>query len=305
MDISPTGEGVVEPQVQVVEAVPPEVPQSQDPSTVPPFFDLLMKAFDQWTSYWVPVTALLLVPTILSVGSEFIKTSMPYESQIVAIVGALVSYVVGCGVIAVALGYKETRASVVAAFRASLELAWPLLLIAFLRGMVTIGAFGLLILPGIYMSIMTMFAQFVAVREDKRGFDAIAESWRIASPQAIAIFWRLCVLGVLGIVVAMVFGLVVGGAGATVSGMATNAFMNLVLVPVGLFFSVAVYESVRGTPVFGPSQEMRAKWLTYFAVLGVVVLLALLVFVGYALVEYAPNVLENTTLRFNPPGLSL
>ena len=272
---------------------------------IPPFGVLFSKTIDMWSTYWVPVTALLLAPTLATIAGLFYSSTIPYAIEGGEVVAALLGYVASCGIIAIALGFGESRTSVSAAFRSALVLALPLLVIAIIRGLVTIGGVGLLIIPGLYLSFVTMFAQYIAVLEGKRGFVAIAESWRIVSAQIWPILARIIVLGILGAVVVGVISLGAQTMGKQTGAMINVVLANLIVVPVSLFFSVALYEATRTVPASGATEAMRIKWLKQFMVLGVVVLIAVALFVGYALIEYGPNVLKNTTLRFGPPGLEI
>lgn len=272
---------------------------------IPAFVDICARAMGQWFLYWVPVTALLLVPTLLAVIAEFVGASLPYITQGIDIGIALVSYVVGCGVIAIAMGYADARASVTSAFRAAMTLALPLLWIAVIRGLVVFGGFGLLIVPGVYFLIALMFAQLVMVQEGKRGIAALVESWRIFRARPFQITGKLFLFIVGVVAITLMWAWVTESLSVLVARILTHIVVSLVMVPAGLFFAATLYASARTYPSVVGDSALQAWQLKRLALLGIVVFIALSFFVPYALVEYAPDWLKNTTLRFNPPLLAL
>lgn len=317
MNISNEKSASVEKTEESVSTMPESEVIAQDTYVnlpeLPSFTKLLIQALEAWKTHWLPVTALMLAPTVLIIAIGLAAIKVPYSEQIALFVATLFTYIAGCGVIAVALGFRDSRTSVSGAFHAAITLAIPLLVIAVIRGLATTGGIALFIIPGIYISIVTMFAQYVYVKDGTKGFTALAESWRIISPQIFPIILRMFLLWAVGVIVLGVAGVIAGflmtAVTLSLSAATQNMIMiivtNLIFTPIVLFFSIGLFESVRALAVLGGDESARIKKLQMLFFFGIVVVIALAFFVGYALVEYGPNFIQNAILRFSPPGFTL
>jgi hypothetical protein len=150
----------------------------------------------------------------------------------------------------------------------AVSLILPLLLVGILSGVATLGAFLLLVLPGIYVGIRLGFSVLSFMDKDKRGRAALADSWALTKDRFWAVLWRQFAGGVVfalliwavSIAALLIVGLVAGGAKfeAMMAGGGPKVAVGAVTVlitqaiqaafmPLLFFYQIKIYRALRQT----------------------------------------------------------
>lgn len=114
-----------------------------------------------------------------------------------------------------------------------------LLLVSILYGLVVVGGFILLIIPGIYFAIKYIFSTTAVVVESRSGTDALKRSGALSKD----FFWKI--LGTVVLTTIIVF--IVGGI--------LGFFLNLILGPLPTWLATGISESI-ATVITTPFQTM-------------------------------------------------
>lgn len=177
-----------------------------------------------------------------------------------ALFGGLSLVVSWAGYLALYLAIVNPQLTVTAAYRSALEsrrflsFAWVMVL----EMAAIFGGLLLLIVPGIIAAVWFMFAPFVFVVENARGFDALRRSrayvrgrwWAVAWRAFAALFTVVAVLFGAGIVIGILFGLITGGSsGGLVTDFVAesiNIAVQWIVTPFGFLYLWILYREVSG-----------------------------------------------------------
>jgi hypothetical protein len=132
-----------------------------------------------------------------------------------------------------------------------INLSWskfaPVLWVVLLSSLVIAGGFLLLIIPGIIVAVWLVFAQQVAIFEDKRGVQALKQSRQYVRNRWWEVFSRFFVLIIItmlaGIVGSIVISIFTGFANPFVGKFLNAAVSALVMTPIATIFSYYLYRS--------------------------------------------------------------
>ncbi len=94
--------------------------------------------------------------------------------------------------------------------RAALRKFFGFLWVNVLRGFVTLGGAAALIVPGVILSVQTLFVPYMYVLENRRGLKAIESSRNMVRGLGWPVFWRILGFGLFGLGVFLVAGLIAG-----------------------------------------------------------------------------------------------
>ncbi len=150
------------------------------------------------------IASVMLVPMILRLPSIFI------HDAIVGIVSSLASFaavflanIVLMGLI---VGGWDSKASIGVLYKKSFGWIWPLIYVQAYILLCTIGGLFLLIIPGIYASIVLIFSTYCLLSENSRGLLALHKSWYLVKGRWGAVFGRILALWLLFMIVGFFFG---------------------------------------------------------------------------------------------------
>jgi hypothetical protein len=114
-----------------------------------------------------------------------------------------------------------------------------------LSGLAVIGAFFMLIIPGIWLSVALAFRYFTFLIEGRRGTDALRESRDYIKGYWWAVLGRSILLGLALIVVTIVLqiplGIIFGPLGSSIGQLIMTTFT----LPFGMVFLYKMYENLR------------------------------------------------------------
>jgi hypothetical protein len=161
----------------------------------------------------------------------------------------------------------------------------------FLVGLVVLGGFLLLFIPGIIMSIMLGLTAYVVVVERKKGLDALTQSWHYVKGHGSALFWRMFVIGLVFaafiIAVTIFLGPEPAPAGsppaqASVAYTIVVGLISVALQPWLMIYTYMMYselKQMKGDMDATESASRRKKlvWLIVLGVVGSIILLGALI----------------------------
>lgn len=196
------------------------------PKQLPGVWPLLQDSWRLFTATWNQTAEITL--WFLYIGLAFFAVSVlsvlnpGFALLALAVQLAATVISIWCGLRLLLALLRLVDGKPVGDLKAEAALAWPLLLplvvVGLLQGLVVLGGFVLLIIPGIYLAILLGYAQIIFVDQGVRGWQALAASRDLVRGRWWAVFWRnfaaslamglglaLMVLLVLGL-----FGLIAG-----------------------------------------------------------------------------------------------
>lgn len=149
--------------------------------------------------------ALLLGPLLEEAGGEKVSAgtslALSIAFLIIIIVSIVLQYISQIALVLAIKGRAEgfgARESYARAFRIAFSYFW----VSFLTGLIVLGGFVLLIIPGIIFSLQFAFAAFVLIGEGDRGIQALLKSREYVKGRLGDLFARLFALSiVVGVVV--------------------------------------------------------------------------------------------------------
>ena len=163
-------------------------------------------------------------------------------------------------------------------WRATPERAKSMLWIGVLSQLVIAGGLLLLIIPGIIVGLAISFSIWVFVLEGLKGRDALVRSRSYVKGRWGKIFWRLFVLGIIGIAFYGIFAILIylTGEEGLVPGIISGieVVFSILWSLFALCYAYHLYVSAKSTAVIDPAQEAKAKKkYTILAWLGPLILL--------------------------------
>ncbi|MFZ5376221.1 MAG: hypothetical protein ACOZAN_00945 [Patescibacteria group bacterium] len=166
--------------------------------------------------------------------------------------------------------------------------AVPMLLTGLLTGVIVLGGYGLLLIPGIIISIFLAFSLYEVSTQGRNLFEAMKESYNIVSNN----FWEIVVRGVLVFIIGL-FASYVPAIMAESINMSESGIFVLLNMIISIFVSfyslsymVVLYKHARNATPVGQNKNMA--WMYVVSAIGWVVL----VLVGAAVYQGIGEAIE-------------
>lgn len=194
---------------------------------------------------------------------------------------------------------------VASSLQKGMKLFWPYVWVVFLVGLVVMGGLFLLIIPGLIMGVMLEFSSYALIAENKRGLDALAQSWYYIKGRAWSIVWRLLVIGIISLAVVLILGTLTKlGHGSYDQNLIYTLVKNLIsaiLEPFALIYVILIYRDLKQIKgeIDPASLQSKRKKLGWFIAASIIIPLVLTGLVIFGLVH---NNLKN--IKFNPSTAS-
>ena len=186
-------------------------------------------------------------------------------------------------------------------YRRSPKFFWPMVWVSILGGVMTIGGFVMLIVPGIMIALWFTFSRYLVITENRRGLNALTQSRAYVR----GYWWAICGRGILmGISVAVVSGIssaVLSGIFGTSIGSALNLWTWIFVVPFPLIYIYEIYKNLTVLkPELATTQSDASRtFLTASGIIGIfgmiLIPIIIIVLIGLTLtrlgsVRYSPGV---------------
>lgn len=229
--------------------------------------DLFLLTWTDMQSHFSLIASIMSVPIILyfaaSVSREMMTRDDMFSSGILyafaQLAGAIFLLLATIGIIKqVKSGWKL---SVEETYRIALPYFWPLVWVSLLSGLVVLGGFLLLLVPGVILAVMLSFSRIAVVVDDKRGMDALMWSKELVHGLWWEVFKRLISLGLLLGVVSILLGIVpyIGSA------------LSILTVPFSMMFVVRLYDELKALKGLVPGVTTHGRGMLVGAmVVGIV-----------------------------------
>jgi hypothetical protein len=169
---------------------------------------------------------------------------------------------------------NEKRGAIVNNFKAAKVYFWKYFGLIILVSLVVMGAFALLVIPGIYWGIATSFALFVLITEKQGGLKAITKSQWYVSGKWWPVFGRFLVLGIAVAVLGMIVGLVFSFSQGV--NVLAQQILNLVVTPAIVIYLYTMFTELKQIKKTSSSTYVHKKaWPVLYLVVGIITIVAL------------------------------
>jgi hypothetical protein len=181
----------------------------------------------------------MILPAVLDFAANFATRESGNEFTPVAIIASVISgiaYLVLTG----AISYLVSGLKANESLKKGINKFWSLLWVSILSGLMVLGGFILLVIPGIIFSIWVSQAIFVVLFEDKTGTKAIRRSKALVK----GLFWP--VFGRLLFTLLPALGLMVIGAIGLPGVIVSSLILSLALMPILFAYEYFLYKDLAG-----------------------------------------------------------
>lgn len=251
--------------------------------------ELVREAWALYKSNWKVLLAIMLIPpvvmgvatSLLAIGS----IGLGIVGFVIMIVAAIL-FISMQGAIIDAVRRADTnptlKISVKAQYSFGLSLFWSFVLLAIINAFINLGSAILLIIPGIIVSVYTMFYLFAFVIDGKKGFSAMVESFLVVRGR----WWKTLGRVVFLVIIYLVAFLVARGLGFLIAGLfgfapqsdgyeltiaVLTQVLGIIVGPLIIIYMYKLYQSLKETRSAVVSGSTFKKWLVAFVVIGALV----------------------------------
>lgn len=131
----------------------------------------------------------------------------------------------------------EKKQSLIQLIKTSYPFVWPVFVVSFISGVLSLGGYGLLIIPGIIFSLFFSFSTYEALFNNQRGINALRRSYALFSTNFWGILGRLALFTLITIIISFAM------PKNSSMGILTT-LINIVIGWFSLCYSLALYKQV-------------------------------------------------------------
>lgn len=273
-------------------------------STKPPSApQILVQSIKFYKANWRALLPYVAIPVTVSLITLLLKNLVALDIFF-TILSSLVGFF---STIAFLLALKDPQQSVPKVYRQSLHLAWPFAWTTLLVGLVSLGGYILLIVPGIILTILLSFATFSLIFEDQRGIKALIRSWHLVSGNKLSVFWRILFFAIASLILSIpilmvnipsvisTFQGVQPSPSSVFGGIYSTIVYGLLVAPLGTIYSYSIYSYLKQLKPQPATTQEEAKIRTrirIFLILGGVGIV-LLITIPFIILGFVVNVFLN------------
>ena len=207
---------------------------------------LFSEAWKRYTERWSVIMEIVLLPTlVLILGAVLIALDL---GTLFRVVGGLIVFVGWIAFVysVLPLIYSiHHGAGVDASYKATIGWFWPFVWVVILQAFAVMGAFVMLIIPGIWLGIALSFTAFIFVIEGRRGIDALRQSKDYVKGYWWAVLGRSLLLELVYLVALIVIRIPVALVGGQVAGAVASLVIVPFFVPFAIIYSYVIFENLR------------------------------------------------------------
>ncbi len=237
--------------------------------------------------FWTLVEICLLPAIVISAGDLLMSRASFFSiimGSVVNVVGLFLIVVTSVTLISSVAGGTDFGAS----YERGMRLFWPALLLVILNGVACLGGFVLFIVPGVFLLVSLVFANYVLVMEDIHGIDALVASRAYVKGHWWAIFGRGVLLDLLiSAAMLVIYAPATALLGSIVGGIVYVALL-LIFVPFSVCYLYEIYENLRRLRAAAVPESVKhgkgeKAFLTVCMLVGAVAVVLFIVFAAFAL----------------------
>lgn len=246
-------------------------------ATLPSVTKLLISAFSFYKDHFLVFAGIMAIPFVLG-SFQFWGGG---ADILIGLLSLLFGLLAGGAIITICI---EPTKGIAKAYQNALRLLFSYGWISTLTALATLGGFILFIIPGIVLSLWLTFAPYILFAENKRGLDALTASYAYIKGYWWSIVWRIVFPGALYVLIQIALGVFSSGARFQLFEL---IIIQFVLVPIAIVYAYSIYKAVREIKMHRPTQVDELKFrktVKLLMALGVIGLIALIFFAGFALV---------------------
>lgn len=275
---------------------------------LPPASKMLGRALSFYAEHWHVILGIALIPILIAGTNILLGEYTPSLAILISVVAVVVGFLARLALLDAIVENGEPTGGVVGAYQKGWHILIPFAWISALMTITTLGGFFLFIVPGVLLSIWLSMSFYAFIIEGQRGVSALTASWHYVKGYWLPVFWRLLFLGIITGVIGLLIYLAAilpsffaaiesGNLGAIkyarLGGFAYALFANAVASPITVIYAYILYQSLRAAKGAPPADEQTRlkKIVTIFIVIGIIGLLALLIFAGFFLSRLIPEII--------------
>jgi hypothetical protein len=270
------------------------VPQTSAPAPVTGELDgpitLLKFGWNILTKHWKSVGWVIVLPTIVSSIGQLLAATLGGAGAILAIILFIVSIILMIASLPAAVQAVHrvtvdpaTPVSLKSQYRFGFSYFWSFILAAIIAGVVGFGSFILFIIPGVIVSVYTMFYIYTLVIDGKKGFSALTESFALVRGRWWIVFGNILFLGLVSFIIRLILigvqfllayifgaGMATGtSVGFAIIAVVINLIGIAIISPIAAGYTYKLYSSLKATRAAEASTKTFKKWLVAFLVIGI------------------------------------
>lgn len=232
-------------------------------------------------------------------------------SAVILFVICVIIYVWAYVAILQAIKDRGGSMSMLESYKRSWPLILPIIWLSILTVFVTAGGYLLFIIPGIILAVWFSFAPFVLIVENTRGFSALSKSREYVRGYWWAVFGRIIVLWIVGMVISILFSIALDLI--PTSSLVMEALLTVIqqavialITPFFILYTYLLYEDAKAIKGNVPNQASKKQKIIYslLGVFSIVVmigglLLSLFILAAFPVIsqqELSPNMMSYPTV---------
>lgn len=167
-----------------------------------------------WSVYknklWLAIGILVAPVVLMTLASYVGQTDLSPVASIISLVAALIMFWAQGALVLLFLN-RESDLSVKSAYKNAWPKYWSLLWISILATFITLGGFGLFVIPGLIFTVWFMFSMIVLMAEGERGIKALVKSREYVRNNFWLVVGRYLVIMILVLLAYIILGIITAG----------------------------------------------------------------------------------------------
>ena len=232
------------------QALPVSLPKIERP------FITLKSTWDMFVQNWKKLVPVAIIPSVATyLGTVFFSFGNIFFS-ILGIISVIAGVVLSIAAIAAMVKAVErlsidptAQISIKEYYKIGFNYFWSIIVVGIISGLVSIGGFVLLIIPGIIVSVFVAFYNYALIIDGKKGLSAFIESYQLVRGRWLAIFGRAMLVGLVGLLVTLIAGIIVSLFGGKEAPVAISGLVDIlsraIISPISVIFIYKVYSALK------------------------------------------------------------
>lgn len=270
---------------------------------------LFSEAWKRYTERWSVIMEIVLLPTLVVIlGVVLIALDLGTLFRVVGGIIVFAGWVAFVYSVLPLIYSIHHGTGVDASYKATIGWFWPFVWVVILQLFAFMGAFVMLIIPGIWLAIALSFTAYIFVTEGRRGIDALRQSKDYVKGYWWAVLGRALLLELVYLAAMIVVRIPVSLVGGAVAGAVASLVVVPFYIPFAMIYSYVIFENLRERkPELAEVHTKEgAGFIKTSAIVGIIAPI-LFVMLAVALAGAgALYMMRHPTLRYaSPPGYNV